>query len=161
MKRVVLLLLTAAAVGVVVLSLAGGIDLAGPARLLVVAGGVIIAMASVDELVQGAKAVEPEPAGKPEEAVKPQDLKPQDVTREDTIAVSESAQPPMAPKAPEPALVLSSSDTVIDLRDQPSTLVDELIADGQLTRSREPISDLEIPAIVMAAFAHQLSLQAA
>ena len=156
MKRVVLLLLTAAAVGVVVLSLAGGIDLAGPARLLVVAGGVIIAMASVDELVQGAKAVEPEPAGKPEETVKPQD-----VTREDTVAVSESAQPPMAPKAPEPALVLSSSDTVIDLRDQPSTLVDELIADGQLTRSREPISDLEIPAIVMAAFAHQLSLQAA
>lgn len=153
MKRVVLLLLASAAAVVVLLSLTGGIDLVGPARLLVVAGGIIIVMASVDELVQAAKAqgsVESEAPLARENA-------------SEAPSPSEVPLPPQPAVAPvsEPALVLASADTVIDLRDQPTTLVDELIADGRLSNSREPIGDHEVPAIVMAALAHQLSLQAA
>lgn len=152
MKRVVLLLLASASAVVVLLSLTGGIDLVGPARLLVVAGGIIIVMASVDELMQAAKTQR-----SAESATAPAATVPE-MPSGDEVPVP--SQPAVAPVS-EPALVLSSADTIIDLRDQPTTLVDELIADGQLSNSRDPIGDHEVPAIVMAAFAHQLSLQAA
>lgn len=181
MKRVLLLLLAVASAAVVVLSLTGGIDLEGPARLLVVAGALIIVMASVDELRQAAPnrtsetpdaapvaveatvaAQEHSAAAEPSTAEAPMAAKVPAASK-----ISESAKPEpalalaAAPTLSSPALSLSSPEAVIDLRDEPKTLVDELIADGQLSKSREPISDSEVPAIVMAAFAHQLSLQAA
>lgn len=136
MKRAVLGLLALAAVVVVALSISGSLGLEGPARLLVVAGAAIVLVASLDEFFSDSK-----------------------VAATTTQAPATSQAEGVTLDAASPLLIPVGPETVIDLRDD--NLVDELIATGKLSNSREPITDDEVPAIMMAALADQLSLRAA
>lgn len=124
MKRGLLSALAVLAIAVILMTVIGAFDLTGAGQLLVLAGAGLVLAASIDGLVRGSKAAEADAA--------------LDSSPETTSTVEEAGK--------------VGSDAVIDLREPASIdLVDELIADGQLTTKVGPLSDSDVETMLMVA----------
>ena len=165
MKRAILGLLAAASLAILLSILAGVFDLTGATRLLTLAGAGLLLVTAVDGIrsdlgatpLTTAPLVTPAmptgPTATPTANASPMPAPP---VRPAPASAGTAAPPTTAATRKTEVSTDRSDEFVIDLRDHADSnegarVVEQLIADGQLSQTNGPISDDDVPRILMAA----------